>query len=183
MLGRAPILDFDGTITRLPVDWPRLRADLGVPRLSKLWSASTESWGVVKDAEVAAARLAAPIEAVVEALGDVEAFAIITNNSSLAVHAFVQRFPDIHTRLHLVVGREELSGPKQRFPHFAAAIRLCQASLNGFLEDGRRCYLGDEEYELRFSSDLGLRAMDVRDVVAASAGRTNRDLSERHGSA
>ena len=37
MLGRAPIVDFDGTLARLDVDWDGLRRSLGLGSLDDLW--------------------------------------------------------------------------------------------------------------------------------------------------
>ena len=37
MLGLTPILDFDGTITELPVDWSSLRRQLGIHQIVDLW--------------------------------------------------------------------------------------------------------------------------------------------------
>src|ERR1039458_9119053 len=94
MLGRAPIVDFDGTLARLGVDWDGLRARLGITSLDELWTTEAgaggggelegEAWRAVTEAEVAAARQAQPVDLMVSALARCEGFAVLTGNSQAA---------------------------------------------------------------------------------------------------
>ena len=77
MLGRAPIVDFDGTLARLDVDWDGLRRRLGLGSLNDLWETrgsrrdgwmDDAGWRAVTAAEIDAARDAEPVAPMVAAL-------------------------------------------------------------------------------------------------------------------
>ena len=122
MLGRAPIVDFDGTLARLGVDWDGLRARLGITSLDELWTTEAgaggggelegEAWRAVTEAEVAAARQAQPVDLMVSALARCEGFAVLTGNSQAAVDAFLDRRPELGLVVHLrdADGRAEPRG-------------------------------------------------------------------------
>jgi phosphoglycolate phosphatase-like HAD superfamily hydrolase len=157
--GHAPILDFDGTLARLSVQWSELRHRLGVRRIDDLWaSGAAARWGEVTDAEVEASRIARPVPAVLRLLREVERFAILSNNSELAVGAFLDRFPELGTRAALVVGRETLGGPKTRFDVFERGYVRCVAAVG---HPPKPTYVGDQAYELAFAKQLGADAVDV----------------------
>jgi phosphoglycolate phosphatase-like HAD superfamily hydrolase len=167
MLGLAPILDFDGTVARLPVDWEGLRRRLGVSRIDDLWHVDPSRWAVVTAAETKAARRAAPIAAVLGRLDEVRGFGVLTSNSSRAVHAFFTRFPDAASRLAIVVGREELEGPKSDFARFRSGLGVCINATAEMREDGAVVFVGNASYELEFARRLSLTALDVADIVRA----------------
>jgi len=168
MLGPAPILDFDGTVARLQVDWERLRQQLGTERISDLWSRPTSAWDAVTTAEVHAAATASIVEPIHGLLVEVESFAVLTNNSSTAVQTFFDRFPHLKSRLVVIVGREELGGPKTDFAIFRSGIDRCVAATAAARGGEVGLYVGDAEYELAFAERLGLRAICVTDFEAVA---------------
>jgi phosphoglycolate phosphatase-like HAD superfamily hydrolase len=164
--GRAPILDFDGTLARLEVPWSELRSRLGVNRIQDLWlSADDVRWAEVTEAEVDAAKVAEPMAELAGRLDDVDGFAILTSNSSDAVETFLERFPDLGARAVLVVGREILGGPKTSFEVFARGYAMCVEALG---RPQPPTYIGDQPYELEFAKRLGATAINV-----ATLGVTN----------
>jgi FMN phosphatase YigB (HAD superfamily) len=161
--GHGLILDFDGTLARLEVDWEGLRLKLGVRSIDDLWAGSRDrDWAVVTGAEVAAARHAVPVAAVSKLLGATERFAILTSNSSSAVAAYLERFPELKSRVAAVAGREELGGPKTEFEVFDRGFRTCLAALG----KDSATYVGDRAYELEFARRLGAEAVDVASLGA-----------------
>jgi FMN phosphatase YigB (HAD superfamily) len=164
MIGPAPVLDFDGTIARLNVDWTELRRRLNVDRIDDLWT-RTRGWSEVTDAEVRGATTAAVISPVVAILSKVQGFAVLTSNDARAVHRFMDRFPDLKNRLAIVVGRGELGGPKTDFGLFDEGVQQCLAATNQYRNGEQAVYVGDSSYELDFASRLGLKAVDVKDLI------------------
>jgi phosphoglycolate phosphatase-like HAD superfamily hydrolase len=161
--GHGPILDFDGTLARLEVDWDDLRRKLGVSRIDDLWAGSRDQdWAEVTATEVAAARRAEPVPSVSHLLKTVDRFAILTSNSEKAVAAYLERFPDLQSRVAVVVGREALGGPKTDFDVFERGFRTCLATLAA----ESTTYVGDRSYELEFARRLGADAVDVASLDA-----------------
>jgi phosphoglycolate phosphatase-like HAD superfamily hydrolase len=163
MFGPAPVLDFDGTIAHLGVDWGALRRQLGVDRIDELWSRAGE-WGAVSDAEIKAASTAEAIRAVTEILSTVRCFAVLTSNDAGAVYRFLDRFPTLKCRLTIVVGRTELGGPKTDFPIFEGGVRRCVEATELLRNGAQSVYVGDSEYELDFAHRLGMRVVHVKDL-------------------
>jgi hypothetical protein len=163
MIGLAPVLDFDGTLATLDVDWAGLRRRLNVDHIDDLWSRGGD-WNAVIDAEVSAASTAEAVTPVVTILSTVRCFAILTSNDARAVRRFLSRFPELVNRLTVVVGRRELGGPKTDFTLFEIGVRHCLAA-NDLLRDREQSvYVGDSAYELDFARRLGLKAVDVKDL-------------------
>jgi phosphoglycolate phosphatase-like HAD superfamily hydrolase len=159
------ITDFDQTLCRLVVDWPGLRRQLGVQSIGALWSLGDLAlWKRVTDAEVIAATSAVPIEAVLAELDATDRFAVMSNNSAAAVTAFVERFPTLEARCRMIVGREQLRGPKQDPARFDAAFRQCAEALGAAVSTVE--YFGDQRYELELAAARGAR---VRLVTSAGA--------------
>ncbi|HEY3143590.1 MAG TPA: hypothetical protein VGJ86_20810 [Acidimicrobiales bacterium] len=163
-LGPAPIVDFDGTVARLPVDWDALRRQLGVSRIAELWTrsqADEEAWKVVSAAEYEAALVAQPVGSIVDALAGVAGFAVLTSNSVAAVDAFCDRHPALRERMSVVIGREMLRGPKTDFGRFSAGFAVCLEATAGDRGDAETVYAGDQHYELDFAHRLGARTIMV----------------------
>jgi len=169
MLGPAPILDFDGTITRLRVDWQGLRERFEVVSIEELWLGDPAKWDVVTAAEIEAALQAPEIEAVMSLLVSVEKFAVLTSNSNLSVRAFFTRYPSLQKRLAMVCGREELAGPKTDYYRFRAGMERCLAATSVARAGGIAVFVGDAPYELVFAEKMGLRAIDVAEILAGGA--------------
>lgn len=159
-LGRAPLLDFDGTLTALDVDWPDLRRRLGVTSIGELWR--TGGWAAVTAAEIEAAGRSDPNQALVNHLEDLDAFAVLTANSEAAVRAFLERHPPLAALAVLVVGRETLGGPKAERDVFTRGYRRCVAATATARAGEPVVYVGDADYELAFAASLGARPVDVR---------------------
>ena len=166
--GRAPILDFDGTIARLDVAWSELRARLGLGRIDEVWASRDERrWDEVTAAEIEAARVARPGPAVGSLMRSLDSFAILTSNAERAVTVFLARFPALEQRVALVVGRETLGGPKTDFEVFARGFALCSVALGS---PARQVYVGDQQYELDFARQLGADAVDVAALGEGGGG-------------
>ena len=169
ILGPAPIVDFDGTLTRLPVDWAEVRAQLQVDRISQLWQAAgSEAWSVVRKAEVEAALHAPPLEPMRAHLEDSSTFAVLTANSEDAVASFLRCFTTLGSRVAAIVGRETLAGPKRDFEVFRRGFTRCVTATASSRTDGRVVYAGDADWELEFARRLGAEVVDARGLNAGS---------------
>jgi phosphoglycolate phosphatase-like HAD superfamily hydrolase len=174
MLGRAPIVDFDGTLARLGVDWAGLRARLGLTSLDELWTAepgaggggdlNSAGWRAVTAAEVAAALRARPVEPMVAALARCEAFAVLTGNSQAAVDAFLDRRPELGSLCRAVAGRETLRGSKRDPATFSRGFQLCADATEQVRGGDPLVYVGDLAWELAAARQLGALAIDVTEV-------------------
>lgn len=162
--GAAPILDFDGTIAHLGVDWVGLRRSLNVERIDELWSRPGD-WSVVAVEEIKAAAHAVPVAPVIERLSAVRCFSVLTSNDSVAVLRFFDRFPPLKRRLRMVVGREELGGPKTEFTRFESGVLKCLSANRQEQTQERSVYVGDSQFELEFALRLGLNAIDVAELM------------------
>jgi hypothetical protein len=171
ILGPAPVIDFDGTLARLCVPWGDVRDTVDVDRIDDLWERrDQQAWGVVRAAEVDAAAAAEPVPATVDALRGVVSFAVLTSNSEAAVRRFLTRFPSLEARAGLVVGRDQLGGPKTTFDVFARGFASCRRRTAAARGDGPLVYLGDRDFELRFARRLGAVATHVAELAPDSSG-------------
>jgi len=173
MLGRAPIVDFDGTLARLDVDWEGLRRQLGLQSLDDLWQRvsgdragwyESPEWRLVTSAEVAAAGRAASVTALVTALGACAGFAVLTGNSEAAVSAFLDRQPGLRDLCLTVAGRETLRGSKRDPLAFARGFRPCAEATAAARAGDPPVYVGDLAWELVQARRMGAIAFDVREV-------------------
>jgi hypothetical protein len=173
MLGRVPIVDFDGTLARLGVDWAGLRARLGLSSLDELWTAASGegsgdldgmAWRAVTEAEVAAARQAQPVEPMVAALVRCEGFAVLTGNSQAAVDAFLDQQPELRSLCLAVAGRETLRGSKRDPAAFSRGFRRCLEATEQVRGGDPLVYVGDLAWELAAARQLGALAIDVMEV-------------------
>jgi hypothetical protein len=166
ILGPGPILDFDGTLAHLPVDWQNLRTRLGVRSIDELWlRPSPQAFAEVTEAEVVAADYAEGIDEVLNCLASVETFAILTSNSAHAVHRFLRRHATLAVRLSDVVGREELGGPKTDFARFRPGLQRCIRAVGTASSEMPPVYVANSAYELVFARRLGAVAVDVAELV------------------
>ena len=170
MTGRAPILDFDGTLAWLDVDWDGLRRRLGVTRIGDIWKADDpeRGWAEVSAAETDAAATAQPVRPVLALIEDAANFAILSSNSVAAIGGFLERFPDLRARVAVVVGRETLEGPKSDFHVFERGYRRCLDALDN--AEGVT-YVGDQAYELDFAARLGAEVVDAKTLDGYEAKR------------
>jgi len=166
-LGTAAIVDFDGTLAKLPIPWQSLRETLAVERIEDLWQdGNTERWSVVTRAEVEAARVAPAVTHVFDALADVTDIAVLSNNDESAVETFLERWPQLRQRVRTVVGRRALGGPKTDFPNFSAGYARCVAARPPNAATNVT-YIGDMSYELDYARRLGACAFDVKELEAS----------------
>jgi phosphoglycolate phosphatase-like HAD superfamily hydrolase len=165
ILGPAPIIDFDGTLARLDVPWDGVRAELGVDHIGDLWrNGAPEPWALVSRAEERAARAADVVPEMQAALTHTNSFAILSSNGESAVWRFLDRFPDIKSRLQVVVGRETLAGPKNDFEVFARGFTVCVEATAAARTESSIVYVGDMAYELAFARRLGARTIDIEEL-------------------
>jgi phosphoglycolate phosphatase-like HAD superfamily hydrolase len=166
ILGRAPVVDFDGTVAVLDVPWGDLRTRLEVQRIDELWARPGDGWGLVASAEEDAAARAAPVLAVVEALREAHAVAVLTSNSEASVRRFLGRHDELQRVVVAVIGRESLAGPKSDYDVFARGFQKCVDATAGARRSGEKVvYVGDQSYELHFARKLGAHAVHVKEVA------------------
>lgn len=161
IVGPAPIVDFDGTLALLPLDWHALRERLGVRWIDDLWAGGEDGWATVTEAECAAADVAPPVEPLVRLLSGAEAFAVLSANSEQAVRRFLDRFPDLSSRCRAIVGRESLGGSKRDPERFRSALDVCSEATAAERGGGEVVYVGDMQWELDLAASLGARPVDV----------------------
>jgi phosphoglycolate phosphatase-like HAD superfamily hydrolase len=173
-LGSAVVSDFDGTLAHLDIAWDALRETLSVARIEDLWAdREMQRWETVTRAEVDAARTALPVPFVMHALSSVAAIAVLTSNDERAVETFLDRWPDLRSKVRTVVGRRTLAGPKSDFEIFSVGYARCCAAIAAH-DRARIAYLGDRAYELDFARRLGADPFGVGDLDPA-VRRTRRD--------
>lgn len=169
-LGVAVVCDFDGTLTNLEIGWDSLRETLSVDRIDDLWrDRGMQRWAAVTEAEVHAARTASPVPFVMHALRSVPAVAVLTSNDEAAVETFLDRWPDLRSRVRVVVGRRTLGGPKTDFEIFSSGYARCRHAIAS-PDAGQIAYIGDQTYELDFARALGAATFGVRDLDPTTRG-------------
>ncbi len=166
IVGPAPIVDFDGTVADLDVDWGALRARLGIERIGDLWDVETADWVQVTSAEEHGASTAVANDPLIAILESTQAIAFLTNNAESAVRRFLRHRARIADRVTIVVGRETLAGPKSDFEVFSAGFGRCVEATTHARGDGPVVYVGDMDYELEYAERLGAVSLHVRDVAA-----------------
>ncbi|MCU1345007.1 MAG: hypothetical protein JWL70_1273 [Acidimicrobiia bacterium] len=164
-LGPAPIVDFDGTMAYLPVDWAALRRELGVTSVDQLWAQTTEArWDTVTAAELAAAAYARPIPTTLAALARSRSFVVITDNDESVVKQFLQAYPRLTSKMVAVLGRRYHGGPKRNQDvfrrAFSQAVELVRA-VPAVDATEPVVYCGDRDYELEYAAGLGARTVRV----------------------
>lgn len=173
-LGAAVVSDFDGTLARLDIAWDALRDQLSVARIEDLWrDPGMQRWETVTRAEVDAARTVAPVPFVMHAFSSVPAIAVLTSNDETAVETFLDRWPELRSKVRTVVGRRTLAGPKTDFEIFSFGYARCCAAIVS-PDDARIAYVGDRAYELEFARRLGAEPFDVTELDPSVRG-TGRD--------
>jgi phosphoglycolate phosphatase-like HAD superfamily hydrolase len=165
--GRALIADFDGTLADLRVDWAALRRRLAVTSIQDLWARGPGAWDEVTAAECAAAMDASLVPGGAELALAAPAVSVLTNNSEMAVRAFLDRHPDLDRRVCAVIGRESLGGPKNDRARFTAGFARGLHAIHERVASTTIdvCYLGDQDYELEFARQLTGAVVDVREVL------------------
>ena len=164
MLGPAPIIDFDGTLARLEIDWAGLRAQLGISSINDLWSRDDPDWEYVTATEVRASTQASIVTKTADALEHSPAFSILTANSERAVDEFLRRCPQLSSHVAVVVGRETLAGPKLDPDCFHRGFARCSDATAAARGDGDLVYLGDDPRELALARNEGAIVYDVADL-------------------
>lgn len=159
------IFDFDGTLTNLNIDWVELRAKLNISSIEEIWSFNKNeretAWSLVSEAEVKAIEFADPISSVVSLLKNLD-FAILTNNSELAVSIFLAK-QDLSFSNQQIIGRTWLGNSKRNFEKFSQAVKHILREKPEKLKspNGKVAYFGDSDYELEFSYLIGLESFKV----------------------
>jgi phosphoglycolate phosphatase-like HAD superfamily hydrolase len=166
ILGSAPILDFDGTLGELEVDWRDLRQRLGVASVDELWERHDDrAWADVAAAEQRAASHSPIHHAMAALLQRVDALAILTDNSEAAVWAFVKRHDGVLPHPSVVVGRETLRGSKRDWLKFRRGFTLCERAIEQSRGEQATVYVGDQEYELSYARRLGAVALSTAKLL------------------
>jgi phosphoglycolate phosphatase-like HAD superfamily hydrolase len=156
------ISDFDGTIARLDLDWADLRRRCEVRSIGELWNGPASGWEPITRAEVRAARIARPVQHVLDLIEGFGEVAVLTNNSELSVAAFLEPRRELAAMVRCTVGRETLGAPKNDFPVFLGGVEMCAAALGVAEGFSSCCYIGDQDYELDFARHLGMDVVDAR---------------------
>ena len=162
----SAILDFDGTITDLEVNWEEVRNCLGVSRISDVWryDANSRIRLLNKITEFELKGVRQELKLPVALINSFDSYYIISNNSELAINSFYYGL-ETNERLKLkrptmVVAREKLQGPKEDFSIFKKWI---ETILCNYADKPRSklSYIGDQQYELDYSELLGIQPIHV----------------------
>jgi phosphoglycolate phosphatase-like HAD superfamily hydrolase len=162
----SAIFDFDGTLTNLNVDWGELRRELGISRISDIWSLPKSTLNnvinIISKFETSGLTNVLLIERA--KLESFQQFSVLTNNSERTVEEFFNELNlDPKQRIIAptkIVGRETLLAPKEEESAFIRGIKLNLAAMNISLSSD--CfYIGDQPYELNFALKSGLNAISV----------------------
>ncbi len=159
------IFDFDGTLTNLDVNWVELREKLNIASIEEIWNFAenerNKAWDLVSEAEVRAVEFADPIPSVVDLLKRID-FAILTNNSELAVIRFLNK-QSLSFSKQQIIGRTWLDQSKRCFERFSGAIEhILRGNPEKFYSPNDNvAYFGDSDYELEFSVLIGLESFKV----------------------
>jgi phosphoglycolate phosphatase-like HAD superfamily hydrolase len=157
--GRVLITDFDGTLVKLAVDWPALRARLGVQRIRDVVTrGDPQLLHTLAAAEREGAIAGQPVEPALAFVRSFDRYAVLSDNSEIAIDAYLSGYPEIRARCDVMVGRESLGGPKSERDHFVDGLEICRRALGG---GEHVVYLGDTAHELAFARELGLETIDV----------------------
>lgn len=159
---RYVISDFDGTITKLEVDWVNLRKSLGVDSIDRLLAyGESPSWSTLTNAELMSVTALWASGDVMNAIENAKAFSVLTNNSEKTVQRFFEIQDSVSVKPATVVGRESINGSKTNFHNFRSGIERCLNTMA--CEDGDEIwYIGDSIYEIEFASKLGLSSYKVK---------------------
>ncbi len=162
------IFDFDGTLTNLNVDWIALKREISITRISEVWNfqrtQKSKALSIISDFELKGTKNKLNFDR--KKFERFSQFAVMTNNSEKTVDFFFEmlnldyNWPRLNPTL--VVGRETLQGPKEIETLFQSGIQLIfdswQVKNTSFC-----CYIGDQNYELRYAAKFGLRAINIQD--------------------
>jgi phosphoglycolate phosphatase-like HAD superfamily hydrolase len=173
------IFDFDGTLTNLNINWVELREELHISSIEEIWDfAENErknAWALVSKAELRAVEFADPIPSVVDLLKQID-FAILTNNSEIAVTSFLAK-QSLSFSKQQIVGRTWLDKSKRNFERFSDAIEhILRGNPKKFYAPNNKVgYFGDSDYELEFSELIGLESFKVNNdgSISRFRGDTN----------
>ena len=160
MPSRLPaVVDFDGTLVDLQVDWATLVKRLGNPTLTQQFEPRFRDR--LREAEMARLATAPVNRRLVAELSAGGPFAILTNNSSEVVAAFLERYPELKRRCVLIVGREQLTDSKVNPVAWWSGVSRCLERL-GVAPGQRWRYVGDSAYELDHARKAG--AAQITDI-------------------
>lgn len=160
MTKKFAIVDFDGTLINLRVDWGHLRRSLGVKSISELWNISGESqWDTVTTAEIEAVETSEINTQLIKSLQNFSQVAILSNNSNYSIKNALLRI-ESDSKDWLIFGRESIEGPKEDWGLFNRVVRKIteqwMCSLNEVV------YFGDSKYEIDYAQVLGLKVVPVK---------------------
>jgi hypothetical protein len=176
------IFDFDGTLTNLNVNWVEIRQTLNIASIEDIWSFEEDerkrAWCLVSEAEVRATEIADPISSVVDLLNCVD-FAVLTNNSEIAVSDFLDK-QALGFSNQQIIGRTWLGKSKRNFERFSQAIEhiLGERLEKPNSPKEKVGYFGDSDYELEFSDLIGLESFRVNDDGTISRFRDELTFGE-----
>ena len=161
VFGGPIIIDLDGTLIDLNVDWGQLRKVLGVTSITELWRFSDQSiWSKVSDAELNAAKTSRLNDELIALIGSSSQVAVFSNNSNCAIEETLRRIGEI-TKNWLIVGREFLGGAKEDFTIFSRGIEWTVQQWD--VKPESASYVGDAVYEVDFARRLGLNSWRISD--------------------
>jgi phosphoglycolate phosphatase-like HAD superfamily hydrolase len=171
------ILDLDGTVVDLPVDWDALRGELHA-ELERRGVATRERGvfgileelqrtgetatfvacsDIVREAEESVAPSGPVNAALLEWLPDGAPIGILSLNSNRAVHAAL-RDVDLPGPIVAMVGREDVLAPK---PDPSGLLRILEMA---GVPAERAVVIGDSPGDLDCAQAAGIRGLDVEDV-------------------
>lgn len=167
------VLDFDGTLVNLQIDWSALRGQLGLASIQQIWS-MPERLRKRHIVQISAAEAYAAKVATIDwsrlVLLCRSPYLVFTNNSEISVHVFLQRIVEERSSFPVpvaVVGRESLNGSKLDFSSFATNLLASIEQAFGHSVDlSKVAYYGDSEYEINYAKFLGINSHFVTPLNA-----------------
>ena len=165
ILGRAPIVDFDGTLARLDVPWDDVRQALGSGESANCGTTTHQANGL-SSARRRRQRLAQPTSYLrwSELWRKPPRLPCSVPTARPRCGGFSIALTICESRADRVVGRETLAGPKTDFDVFARGFSACIEATAAVRDGAVVVYVGDMSYELAFARRLGARSIHVEDL-------------------
>jgi phosphoglycolate phosphatase-like HAD superfamily hydrolase len=160
------IFDFDGTLTKLTINWPATRKYLKVTTISDIWKfdhfLKKQALEYLRDLELKSVTSELLIPQTY--IAQFENYAVLTNNSEKSVELFFELLESekniVLSRPSQILGRESLNGFKEDKLVFKNSINKILLGMR--ISMGHNIiYIGDQDYEIQLAKENGIEAIHV----------------------